>query len=211
MRVMDLVMMAVVLWTLVGVAGTAVALMRGERRRARQGLLWLGGVWVVYVTVLVGVSLAQPGTVAAPGVARCFDEMCFTVAGVEEVQGFAVRGEERERLVRVSVRVENRGRSHAESERGLRTYLTDAQGRRWTEVPGLSGVRLTTLVAAGGVVVSQPVFQLPRDANGLGLVLVHDPVSPDRITIGDPESWLHRPEVMLLPGAPAAARAGGAR
>ena len=93
----------------------------------------------------------------------------------------------------------NRGHTRPESERGLRAYLTDAQGRRWTEVPGLSGVLLTTRVAAGATTVSEPVFRLPRDASGLGLVLAHDPLFPGRLVIGDPESLLHRPEVMLLP------------
>ena len=37
MRVMDLVMMAVVLWTLVGVAGTAIALVRRERAGFGEG------------------------------------------------------------------------------------------------------------------------------------------------------------------------------
>ena len=56
-----------------------------ERVRVRQGLSWLVGVWVVYLGVLVGVSLRQPRRVVAMGQAQCYDEMCFTVAGVEEV------------------------------------------------------------------------------------------------------------------------------
>ena len=38
---------------------------------------------------------------------QCFDEMCFTVAGVEEVKGFLIR--DGRRLMRVTIRVTNRG------------------------------------------------------------------------------------------------------
>ena len=127
--------------------------------------------------------------------------MCFAVTGAEEPAGFLVRGEERERLLRVLVRMTNRDRGHSESEGGLTAYLVDEQGRRWEQVPGLGGVRLTTPLAAGGSAISEPVFRLARDATGLRLVLLHDGWTSARLRIGSAESYLHRPAAMIVPEA----------
>ena len=90
-----------------GGGGVGVAGCVGNGERVRRGVAWLAGVWVVYLGVLVGVSLVQRQRVVAIGEHQCFDEMCFTVTGVEEVPGFLIR--DGRRLVRVSVRVTNRG------------------------------------------------------------------------------------------------------
>ena len=195
---MRLLLWALVLWTLLGLIGSAASARRGDPRRLRQGLGWLLGIWVAYAPVLLGVSLQQPVRVLAPGQERCFGAMCFAVAGAEELPGFQVRGEERERLVRVSVRVANHSRTETESEPELHGYLVDAQGRRWTELAGLTGVRLTAAVAAGSQTMSQPVFRIAKDATGLGLVLTHGPGYTGRLVIGDAESLSHRPTVLQL-------------
>ena len=119
---------------------------RGERRKVRSGIAWLVGVWVVYLSILIGVSLRQKQRVVAMGEAQCFDEMCFTVTRVEEVPGFPIR--DGRLLIRVTIRVTNNGRG-AQSERLIRAYLVDAQGRRWEESPGVNGVGLTVRVPGG--------------------------------------------------------------
>ena len=53
--------------------------------------------------------------------------------------------------------------------------------------------------------MSEPVCAVPRSATGLGLVLHHGCFAPGLLILGDPESWLHRPEVMLLPSPSMAA------
>lgn len=198
MRLTELLLIGLVLWTLLGVAGTAVWARRGDRRRVRRGVMWMGGVWAVYLLVLTAVSLREGQRQVALGDGQCFDEMCFAVAGVDEVEGFPARGQDRARLVRVRVRVTNRGKGRPQSEALVRAYLVDGQGRRWEEVRGLSGVRLTTRIAAGDTVVSEPVFRVSRDATQLGLVLTHGRWQPGVLVIGDPDSWMHRPTVMRL-------------
>ncbi|GAC1355619.1 MAG: hypothetical protein NVSMB3_01020 [Acidobacteriaceae bacterium] len=199
MRLPELLLGGLVLWTAVGVAGSAVRAARGERSRARRGALWIAGVWVVYLVVLAGVSFWQGRQELKPGQEQCFDEMCFSVAGADEVEGFRARGDgEGARLVRVRVRVRNRAKGAPQGEGLLRAYLVDGQGRRWEEVRGLSGVRLTTKIAAGETVVSEPVFKVARDATQLGLVLSHGRWQPGVLVIGDPDSWRHRPTVMRL-------------
>lgn len=195
MRATELLLLGLVAWTGIGVLGVGVSLGRGERQRVRRGGAWLVGVWLVYLCVLVGVSLGQKQRVVAVGEPQCFDEMCFTVTGVEEVPGFLVR--DGRRLVRVSVLVTNKGR-RAESEGLIRAYLVDGQGRRWEESAGVSGVGLTTRVAGGDSVMSEPVYKVAGDATGLGLVFTHGRRQPGVLVIADSDSLLHRRTVVGL-------------
>jgi hypothetical protein len=196
MNLRELLLVGVAGWTLIGTLGVSVSLARREREKALHGMAWIAGVWVVYVVALVMVSLVQRQRVVAIGQEQCFDEMCFAVVGVEEVPGFLIR--DGSRLVRVSVRVSNGGLGRAQSERLMRAYLLDAQGRRWEESEGVSGVRLTARVAAGDSVVSEPVFKVASDATGLELVLTHGWKQPGVLVIGDSDSWLHRRTVVKL-------------
>jgi hypothetical protein len=196
MNLRELLLVGVAGWTVIGALGVSVSLARREREKALHGLGWIAGVWVVYVVALVTVSLVQRQRVVAMGQEQCFDEMCFAVVGVDEVPGFLIR--DGSRLVRVSVRVSNGGLGRAQSERLMRAYLLDAQGRRWEESEGVSGVRLTARVAAGDSVVSEPVFKVAGDATGLELVLTHGWKQPGVLVIGDSDSWLHRRTVVKL-------------
>ena len=85
MTVRELLLIALVGWTAIGIVGVVVSVVRRERERVRKGLIWLVGVWVVYLGVLVGTSLPQPRRVVAMGQDQCYDEMCFAVMGVDEV------------------------------------------------------------------------------------------------------------------------------
>lgn len=195
MKATELLLLGLVGWTGIGVLGVGVSRWRGERERVRRGVAWLVGVWVVYLCVLVAVSLGQRQRVVARGAPQCFDDMCFTVIGVEEVPGFLIR--DGRRLMRVQVRVTNQGRK-AQSEGLIWAYLVDAQGRRWEESPGVNGVGLTAKVVGGESVVSEPVFKVAADATGLGLVFTHGRWQPGVLVIGDSDSWFHRPTVVEL-------------
>src|SRR5271154_5911458 len=91
MKVTELLLLGLAGWTAIGVVGVGVSLWRGERERVRRGVGWLVGIWVAYVAVVVGVSLAQRQKVVQIGEPQCFDEMCFTVMRVEEVPGYLIR------------------------------------------------------------------------------------------------------------------------
>jgi hypothetical protein len=114
---------------------------------------------------------------------------------VEEVPGFLIR--DGRRLLRVSVRVTNKGRK-TQSEGLIRAYLVDGQGRRWEESPGVNGVGLNVKVSGGDSVVSQPVFKVAADATGLALVFTHGRWQPGVLVIGDSDSLLHRKTVVGL-------------
>ena len=195
MKATELLMFGLVGWTAIGVIGVGVSLARGERERVRRGVGWLVGVWVVYLCVVVGVSLRQPQRVVAMGEPQCFDEMCFTVTGVEELPDFLNR--DGRRLVRVSVRVTNHGRK-TQGEGLIWAYLVDAQGRQWKQSPGLNGVELAVRVAGGGSVMSEPVFRVAANATGLRLVLTRGQRQPGVLVIGDSDSLLHKKTVVEL-------------
>jgi len=200
MSLQELLLIALAGWTGIGIVGVVVASVRRERGRVRKGLIWLVGVWVVYMGVLVGTSLLQPRRVVAMGQDQCYDEMCFAVMGVDEVPrylGLTGYGDG-SRLVRVTVRVTNRGKGRTESEGLIRAYLVDGQGRRWEESRGVNGNRLTGKVEAGGTMVSEPVFKVAGDATGLGLVFTHGRWQPGVLVIGGSDSLFHRRTVVLL-------------
>jgi hypothetical protein len=98
----------------------------------------------------------------------------------------------------VTVQVRNAARGKAQSERLIRAYLVDAQGRRWDESRGVNGNRLTGQVQAGGEMVSEPVFKVAQDATGLGLVFTRGRWQPGVLVVGDSDSWLHRRTVVPL-------------
>ena len=195
MNLRELLLAGLAGWTAIGIVGTAISLVRRERRRAVRGLAWIAGVWVVYMGVLLTVSLKQRQRVVAFGQPQCFDEMCFTVVGVSEIEGLPAQ--DGRRLVRVTVRIANRGHK-PESEDLIQAYLIDREGRLWGESPGLSGVRLTTRVPAGQSVLSEPVFAVSEDATGLKLVFTRGHRQPGVLVIGDSDSLLHQRTVVPL-------------
>ena len=66
---------------------------------------------------------------------------------------------------------------------------------------GLIGQRNGQLqLMTGSWVVTgfEPVFKVAGDATGLRLVLTHGRWQPGVLVIGDPDSWLHRRNVVEL-------------
>jgi hypothetical protein len=195
MKATELLLLGLIGWTAIGVFGVAVSRWRGEQVRVRRGIAWIAGVWVVYLCVLVGVSLGQRQRVVAIGEPQCFDDMCFTVTGVDEMPGFLIR--DGRHLVRVTIRVTNRGRK-AQREGSIWAYLVDAKGRVWEQSPGVNGVGLTARLVGGDSVASEPIFKVAPDATGLGLVLTHGRWQPGVLVIGDSDSLFHKKTVVTL-------------
>jgi hypothetical protein len=206
MNLWELLLLGLVGWTAIGLIGTAISWIRGrrgvpgERAKAMRGIGWLVGIWMVYMAVLVVVSLVQKQRVVAMGQEQCYDDMCFAVTGVDEVPRFLGRMGmgDGSRLVRVTVRIRNRGRGKMQSEGLIQAYLVDGQGRAWEESRGVNGNRLTARVGPGETVVSEPVFKVAPDATGLGLVFTHGRWQPGVLVIGDSDSFWHRRTVVGL-------------
>lgn len=196
MKPTELLLLALVAWTVIGSLGIALRVHRRDRSTARRHLLWIIAAWAIYLSLLVSLSLLQPARVVPMGHDQCFDEMCFAVMGVQQMPGFLIY--DKSHLLQVQVRMTNHGHTAPEREALLRAYLRDAQGRIFTPVRGLSGNRLTASVSPGATVIGEPVFRVPADAAGLQLVLTRGKRQPGLLILGDSDSLLHRPTVVPL-------------
>lgn len=195
MRLTELLPLVLVGWTLVGVLGVTFSFRQQQRPKALRHLGWIAGVWIAYLGTVIGVSLLQKQRFIAFGTPQCYDEMCFAVAGFEELPGYLLQQDSR--LVRVKVSITNHGHK-PESEGLIRAYLVDRQGNRWNEVSGLSGVKLTTRVSAGESVVSEPVFKVPANGSPAGLILSHGRMQPGVLVIGGSDSLFHKPAIFMI-------------
>lgn len=192
----EVFLLALAAWTAVGGLGVTVSFARGERSKAKRHLGWIMGVWLLYLAVLVTVSLTARRREVAAGKEQCFHQICAAVVKTDVMPGYLAHNGER--VVQVTIRITNRSALRSRSDSGLGVYLLDAQGRRWPEVPGLEGVRLTATIAPRASVMSQPVFKVPKDATDLGLVLTHARGLPGTLVIGGPDSLMHPPLVVPL-------------
>jgi hypothetical protein len=192
----EVLLLVLAVWTAVGALGVTVSFARGERSQARQHMGWITAIWLLYVATLLTVSLTAKRREVPQGKEQCSHEICLAVVKTDVMPGYLAQNGER--VVRVVVQVTNRSAVKSRRESGLRVHLVDAEGRRWYEVPGLEGVRLTAMITPGGSVISEPVFKVAKDAAGLGLVFTHGPGLPQALVIGDPCSLMHPPVVVPL-------------
>jgi len=205
MKLTELLFFAVVGWTGIGAIGTVLSLARGRRAEAMKHIAWLAAVLSLYLIILLTVSILQPRKLVPIGQDQCFDEMCFAVVNFDEIPPLtaAVQAGDASRVIQVTIRVANRGRS-AHSESLIRAYLIDSKGRTWEPLPGLSGNPLTTRVAAGSQMLSQPMFRVSKDSASLSLVFTHGHWQPGRLVIGDSDSLAHKPAGVPLEVLPQA-------
>jgi hypothetical protein len=192
----EVLLLVLVGWTTVGALGVAVSWFRGERGKAKRDLGWIAALWLVYFAVLVTVSLTARPRVIAMGQEQCFHGMCFAVVRADVMPGYLAQNGEH--VIRLEVRMTNRSGEKARRDAHLRAYLIDEQGRRWREIPGLEGVRLTTTVPPRTSVTSEPVFKVSADATGLALVLTHGRGLPGALVMGDRDSLFHSPVTVPL-------------
>lgn len=183
-------------WTVVGAAGITISLVKRERSKALRNFMWIVAVWAIYMAVLIGSSWTQPQKIVALGEDQCFDDMCFAVTEAQDMPGFSVQ--DGSRLVRVTVRISNHAGEKTQQDKHVRAYLVDSKGRQWVESSAVSGVRLTAKLTAGGSATSQPVFKVPHDATGLGLVFTQGRGWPGALVIGDSDSLRHRRTIVWL-------------
>lgn len=190
----EVLLLALVGWTAIGVLGTTISFLREERSQAKRHLGWIFAMWLLYLAILVTVSVTSTRREIPMGREQCFGKMCFAVMGADVMPGFLAQNGEQ--VVRVGVRITNHSTDKAERDAKLQAYLVDAQGRRWQQTTGLEGVRLSAVVGPGGSVTSEPVFKVARDATGFGLVLTHGRGLPGTLVIGGPDSLFSHPVVM---------------
>lgn len=193
----ELLLLILVGWTLVGALGVTLSYRRGERGHARRHLAWIGGIWLLYLAILLGTSLAAMPRSVSLGQEQCFDSLCFATIRADDIPGYlASHGEQ---IVRVSIRITNHAAKRSSGDKHLIAYLLDSRNRRWDEVQGLEGVRLSTPVGPGESVISTPVFKVADDAQHLRLIFTHGRRVPNLLLLGDRDSLLHPLVTVPLP------------
>ena len=185
----ELLLLLLVGWTLLGILGVTLSFRRREYTAARRNAIWIVGVWLIYIAILLTVSLTARPRFVPTGQEQRIGDLGFTVVHTEAQPGFlASHGEQ---VLRVSIRIVNHSQSDRERDQWVMAYLLDSQNRRWDQIPGLQGIPLSTSVAPGGSILSQPVFKVAADATELRLVLTHGLRLPNLLVIGDRDSLLH--------------------
>ena len=207
----DLLFILMVLASAVTLLGLFALVLRRRWRLARRLLLGYASGALLYLGALVLVSTTTPERVLQLGEDRCFDDWCITVAGFTDLPALGEgpgRVRARGRFYVVELELSNQARGRSQRASSVALWLLDGQGRRhpvstvgqaaWEAKHGPTAA-LTSTLALGERLGTVRVFDVPVDADALGLTVVH-PVgfAPGWLIIGDDMSWLHRPTVFRL-------------
>jgi hypothetical protein len=205
----DLLLIACFLTAVVSLLRAAYYAGRRRWVDSARVLRRLGCLAIVYFAVLVAVSLLSRPKVLRMGERQCFDDWCVSVehaARRSRVGQPPADVEARGVFYVVTVRVSNAARRRAQRAADVGVCLIDDNGHRYGPSPlgqraldatGAGGQDLTTRMPPGGSFVRRVVFDVPREAAELALVVNHGRF-PGLVIIGHPHSFLHAPTVIKL-------------
>ena len=192
MSIFDLIFIAVFFIRVITLVATAVAAIRGRRRRA-LGILRVLGVFIAaYLAVVIVVSLASPLRLLSLNEPQCFDDWCIAVEQVARTPAGA------EVPYDVTLRLSSRARRVAQRETGGSVYVLDDRGRRYQPADDPQAIPLNVLLQPGESVTATRRFTLPAEAHNPGLVFAHGRF-PGMFIIGNDESLFHKPTVIRFP------------
>lgn len=173
----------------------AVSMIRGQGARALGILGGCAVCAVVYLGIVVLVSLFWPRRVLQVGEPRCFYEWCIAVEGVHRTPGNAGVS------YVVNLRLSSSARV-AQRNRNVIVYLTDDRGRRYDPAPAdaaAPAVPIDALLQPGESIEATRVFDLPADAQQVGLVIArHEGGFPIGWFIIGEEAWFRKPAIVYL-------------
>ena len=210
MTIFDLVFILVFLGTVAVLVSVLVTALRGFRMRALRRLLALGSYLAVYLAIVVTVSLLSPRREFRIGQDECFDDWCLAVEKAQfasTVGQAATLRSTRGVFCIVTLRVSSRALGRAQAAPDAAVHLLDDRERVYHPSPEAqqayeasfgSTPPLGSRLQPGASFQSVRVFELPADADNLGLVVDHGGW-PGRFVIGDANSLLHKRTVILLP------------
>lgn len=192
MTAFDLVFVIVFFSVLGMLAAAALAALRRQPSKALGRLRTLGLFLASYLLVVALTSVISPRKSVPIGEARCFDDWCVSVKGIERSPADGGSS------YNVALELHSRARARAQRENGVSVYVLDERGRRYEPSPDSSAVPLDTMLSPGASVIATRRFYLPSDVREAGLVVAHG-WFPGLFIIGDDQSLLHKPTVTPLP------------
>lgn len=170
---------------------------------ARWVAIGVGGCALVYFALLVGFSAASQSRMLAIGQEKYFCEIdCHLAYSVVDVKTQA-EGTAANYIVTLRTRFDETTTSPSRpkdapltpSPREVR--LIDSAGREYAPVSS-DGTSLMTPLKPAESYTTRLDFRIPKDATGLRLLVNTLPAWPDRVAIGDENSWLHQKTYFAL-------------
>jgi|ERR1700722_3069165 len=193
MSVFDLLFVAVFFATGVTLFAAAFSAIRGKGAHALGILRGLAICAGVYLGIIALVSLFGARRVLNVGDPRCFDDWCIAVENVSRKPVHAAIS------YIVTLRVSSRARGISQRENGVVVYLTDDRGRRYDPTSDSSAVPLDVLLGPLESVQATRVFEVPPNADEVGLVIAHEGGLPVGWLIIGYETWFRKPTIVRLP------------
>ncbi len=170
---------------------------------ARGAGLALGIGTVIYFGLLIGFSEASHDTALALGQEKYFCEidchLAYAVVGVKTQP----LGEEKDYIVTLRTRFDEKTISPQRPKDAplipspREVCLIDSQGRTY-QLTSTSGTSLMTPLRPGESYTTELDFRVPRNTEGMRLLVNTIPGWPDRVVIGDENSWLHKKTYLAL-------------
>lgn len=185
------------------VASAAIFWFARKPKFARACGAVLGVGAVIYFALLLGFSEASHDTALSLGQEKYFCEIdCHLAYAVTDVQ-VQQRGDLRHYVVTLRTRFDEKTISPQRpkeaplvpSPREVR--VIDSKGRTYGTLAS-GGTSLMTPIRPGESYKTELEFRIPKDASGLRLLINTVPGWPDRLVIGDENSWLHKKTYFAL-------------
>jgi hypothetical protein len=185
------------------VAAVVIFWLARKRRFARYALVTTGAGIVVYFALLFAFSAGSRASTLARGQEKYFCEIdCHLAYAVMDVSTRSV-GSLSDYVVTLRTRFDETTISpHRPKDAPLmpsprEVQVIDSEGRVYSAV-ATAGTSLMTPLKPGESYTTQVDFRIPKDAGGLRLLLNTIPQWPDRLVIGDENSWGHEKTYFAL-------------
>jgi hypothetical protein len=170
---------------------------------ARLAIVALGGLGAIYFALLLGFSVSSREKVLAQGQEKYFCEidchLAYSVVDVKTQPGPSGNS----CVVTLRTRFDESTTSPSRPKEAplmpspREVMLIDRAGREYSAVSS-AGNSLMTPIRPAESYTTQLEFRVPPDASGLRLLLNTVPAWPDRVVIGDENSWLHKKTYFAL-------------
>lgn len=170
---------------------------------ARLTAFALGGGAIVYFSLLVALSARSHERALALGQEKYFCEIdCHLAYSLVDVKTQA-NLDSTDYFVTLRTRFDEtttsptRPKDAPLSPSPREVLLLDGAGRAFAPL-STSGAALMTPLKPAESYTTQLEFRVPKDANGLRLLINTVPAWPDHVVIGDENSWLHKKTYFAL-------------
>jgi hypothetical protein len=202
----DLFFLASVLLVLTLTVRIAVSMLRRRWETARRLATVLGFYLGCYAALLIGVALARPRRILAPGERRCFDDWCAAAITARPADGGVEQPCESGRAGRVwiaTLEVSSVAKRIRQRARDARAEIEDRVGKRYEPcAPALknggdSPLSLSAEIGPGESFRLLLPFRLPAGSEPAGIVFHHGDF-PGAIIIGADQSFRHPPALHRL-------------